>query len=67
MSTFRLVGLAAILLGMALVVVMPEGRRCEPVGQAGLVGIVDGIAPMPDGGFVQVGFDHVPMPTGTFW
>jgi len=58
-SIWPLVGLAAILLGMTVVLLLPEGRRCESVDQAGLVGIVDEIVLMPDGGFVQVGFDHV--------
>jgi len=58
-SIWPSVGMMAILLGMAVVLLLPEGRRCEPVGQAGLVGIVDDIVSMPDGGFVQVGFDHV--------
>jgi hypothetical protein len=58
-SAGPLVGWAAILLGLAVAVALPEGRGCERVGETGLVGIVDEIVPMPDGGFVQVGFDHV--------
>jgi outer membrane protein assembly factor BamB len=58
-SSWLLVGLAAILLGMAVVLLLPEARRCALVDPAGLVGIVDDVVPMPDGGFVQVGFDHV--------
>ena len=58
-SAGPLVGWAAILLGLAVALVLPEGRGCEYVGETGLVGIVDEIVPAPDGGFVQVGFDHV--------
>jgi hypothetical protein len=47
-------------MGIAVALLLPETRRCESVDQAGLVGIVDEIVPMPDGGFAQVGFDHVP-------
>ena len=58
-SAGPLVGWAAILLRLAVAVVLSEGRGCEYVGETGLVGIVDEIVPVPDGGFVQVGFDHV--------
>jgi len=58
-SAAPLVGWALLVIGLGFAILWPERRACEYIGEPGLVGIVDDIQPMPDGGFVQVGFDHV--------
>jgi hypothetical protein len=58
-SAAPLIGWILLVVGLGFAILWPDRRACNDVGEPALVGIVHDIQPMPDGGFVQVGFDHV--------